>query len=164
MNFSTITDKRGRNRLVIEDAVLYRSNFSGTEQRDINTGRVLNGEGNKNFCIELPDEEAEKLADEGWNIKIRAPREEGEKPIYYLKVNVSYRFYEPDIRTYVNGVETFIHEDTVHLIDDMDIISMDVIINPASEEGRNPFLYELRLVVSPRPFDAKYAAMQHPEE
>lgn len=152
------------NKLYIEDAEIMFRNFSGREQTSQSTGRVVNNEGNRNVSVLIPEDIAEEMAEAGWNIKIRPPKDEGDEPSHYMKVNISYRYQEPDIRTYVNRVETHVHEDTIGLLDDASIVSADVCVSKPKEVGRNGYLQELRLVIEPRPFDEKYADMMHPEE
>ena len=56
---------------------------------------MYNNEGDRNFSVIIPNEEiAEALKNDlneygvGWNVKIRAPKEEGEMPLMHLKVKV----------------------------------------------------------------------------
>jgi hypothetical protein len=66
-------------------------NFEGRED-------VYNPKGARNFAIifERP-EVAQKLIDDGWNIKFLKPRDEGDEPTPYLPVAVSYKIRPPKI-------------------------------------------------------------------
>lgn len=144
-----------KNKLYIEDAQLLYSNFAGREQTDPN-GRIVNNAGNMNFSIVIPEDMVDRMIDDGWNIKIRAPREEGEEVIHYMKVNISYRFSEPEIIMYINGSEKHLHQDTIGNLDEAEIIGLDVCVTHPSEEGRNGYLSEMRVTIEPNPFDLKY--------
>lgn len=92
-------------KLIIENArILYR-NFSGVASQ-------FNHEGDRNFCviIDNPDAVAD-LVDAGWNVKIRAPREEGDTALNYIKVNVSFRYKAPKIIRHINGTAIDVTED-----------------------------------------------------
>lgn len=154
--------------LIIEDAVLMFTNFEGREER--HEGRVMNAKGARNFHVIVPEDIVEQLIDDGWNVKILAPREEGDEARHMVKVNVSYRFREPDIRVYTNDREYIYHEDQVANLDYADIISADVIIHPSEYTkddgtiGLSGYCTELRVVIESSPFDKKYADYMRPEE
>lgn len=66
------------------------SNFAGAK-------RLYNEEGDHNFTIDLTQTEAEKLITDGWNVRQRPAREEGEPDEYTLKVSISDKFDMPAI-------------------------------------------------------------------
>ena len=69
-----MANPRVNDNLVIENARLLFRNFSGRESK-------YNRAGQRNFCVYIDDpQDAQKLADDGWNIRERPPREEGEEP------------------------------------------------------------------------------------
>ena len=119
--------------LIIEDAQLMFKNFKGEEKRY--EGRIMNAAGARNFNVVVPEEIVDQLVDDGWNVKIQAPREDGDPVRHTVKVNISYKFREPDIRMYTEGrnglEETCLHEDTVATLDDVRIVKADVVIHPS---------------------------------
>ena len=75
----------------IENARIIFRNFSGKETK-------YNREGDRNFCVILEDAEtAQKLAADGWNIRILPPRDEDEEAKHYLQVAVSFKTIPPKI-------------------------------------------------------------------
>lgn len=60
---------------------------------------TFNEEGDHNFTVVLPEDQARELMEipNGWNIKERAGREEGDPPEFTLKIKISYKYEEPAI-------------------------------------------------------------------
>lgn len=144
-----------RRRFYIEDADLLFCNFAGREKRY--EGRIMNEEGKRNFCVVISDELAGELAEEGWNVK-REKLNDGEIGRPYIKVNVSYRFNPPSINMDNGRKVTELTEETVNLLDDMDIISADVAITPSrrTDGGYSAYVYELYANVEESRFARKH--------
>ena len=66
----------------IENARIIFRNFEGAKDD-------FNAEGKRNFHVVLTEDQANELREIGVNVKIRAPREEGDEPTYHAKVNVN---------------------------------------------------------------------------
>jgi hypothetical protein len=65
-------------------------NFAGEERKDRNTGRIVNSKGSRNFNFRIPPEYLDLFKELGCNIKMFGGNpEEGEEPIYFIKVNVN---------------------------------------------------------------------------
>lgn len=86
-----MANPRVNDNLVIENARLLFRSFSGRESK-------YNRAGQRNFCVYIDDpKDAQKLMDDGWNIRERPPREEGEDPRYYIQVAVSFENIPPTV-------------------------------------------------------------------
>lgn len=159
-----------RGILQIDDARLCFRNFSGK-------GDMYNDEGDRNFSVIIPNEEiAEALQNDvnrygaGWNVKIRAPKVEGEAPFRHLPVKVKYT-ERSGPRIYLvsgkNRVE--LNEETIGMIDDIDIKSVDLDIRPFDGEGRfGPFraayLQSMYITQNVDRFAARFAEEEYPTE
>lgn len=159
-----------RGILQIDDARLCFRNFRGE-------GSMYNNEGDRNFSIIIPDEEiAEALRNDknefgiGWNVKIRAPREEGESPFMHLKVNVKYTDRSAPRVYLISGKSRVeLNEDTIGMLDDIDIKSVDLDIRPYDGEGRfgafrSAYLQAIYVTQEVDRFAARFAEEEFPVE
>ena len=119
-----------RNILQIDDARIIFRNFRGE-------GGRFNKEGDRNFAVVIPNQEmAESLLNDtnqygaGWNVKIKAPREEGDDPFIYLPVKVKFNDYGPNVYLTSGKKTNKLDEDSVSCLDDIEIISVDMDIRP----------------------------------
>ncbi len=147
--------------IAIEDARIFFRNFAGKESK-------YNREGKRNFCVEIEDEDfAQQMIRDGWNVKLRPPREEGDPVRYYIQVAVNFRNYPPHIVLVTRKNQTDLTEDEVHKLDSADIQSVDMVINPRpwrSQEGTpnektgvKAYLREMYVTLNEDEFAEKYA-------
>lgn len=126
--------------------IVYR-NFSGV-------GSAYNREGDKNFAIVIPDDEAKNaLVAEGWNVKIKAPREEGDVPFMYLPVKVVYNRNGRGVNVYLQSGHNRVtlDKDSISLLDSADIQSVDLDIRPydwavGGRTGRSAYLKAMYVI------------------
>ena len=111
----------------IDDARIIYRNFAGAPSK-------FNREGDRNFAVVIEDQDiAEALTEKGWNVKIKPPREEGDDPFMFLPVKV--KFNERGPRVYLQNSlggrnRVTLDEDTVGILDNVDIINVDLDIRP----------------------------------
>lgn len=119
--------KKRIDEIVISNAQLLRGsfmNFSGAQTK-------YNREGDRNFCVVIDDpEQASLYVDEGWNIRVLAPREEGDKPIHYLPVKVSYDNFPPKVWLHTRKNDIQLDEESVGQIDTAEIKDIHLVIRP----------------------------------
>lgn len=149
--------------------IIYR-NFAGR-------GTQYNREGDRNFCVVIEDQDiAERLIEEGFNVKIRQPREEGESPFMYLKVNVKYHPKTSDLArlnpqaVLVTGRNrNGLDEESVCCLDNIDIANVDMDISGSNWEvngrsGRSAYLSKIYVTQEIDRFAARYAEEESPVE
>lgn len=158
-----------RNILQIDDARIIFRNFRGE-------GGRFNKEGDRNFAVVIPNQEmAESLLNDmnqygaGWNVKIKAPREEGDDPFIYLPVKVKFNNRGPVIYLESGSNRIRLTEDTVSMLDEIDILSVDMDIRPYDDEingkpFRSAYLQSMLVRQEIDRFAARFAEEEHPEE
>ena len=134
-----------RDILQIDDARIIYRNFAGR-------GDKYNREGDRNFAVVIPDEEmADELTNLGWNVKIKPPREDGDTPFMFLPVKVKFNDRGPNVYLKTGNVQNRLDEESVGLLDNIDIIGVDLDIRPFDWDvngkmGRTAYLQSIRVV------------------
>ena len=99
-------------------------NFSGNQGQ-------YNALGQRNFCALLPEDTAEAMARDGWNVKYLKPREEGDVPQAYIKIKVNFSGPRPPKIYMINSRgRVQLGEDMVTILDWADFAKVDLIISP----------------------------------
>ena len=134
-----------REILQIDNARIVFRNFRGEASK-------YNNEGNRNFALVIPDEDiAEELTKRGWNVKIKPPRDEDDDPFMYLPVKVKFNDRGPRIYLITGDRRNELDEESVGILDNVDIISVDLDIRPYDWEvngktGRTAYLHSMRVI------------------
>ncbi len=145
------------NILQIEDARIIFRNFGGVASK-------FNREGDRNFAVIIPDEEiAHQLADEGWNVKIKPPRDEEESPFMYLPIKIKFNNRGPAAYLVSGEQVTRLDEDSIEMLDEIDIQSVDLDVRPYDWEvndktGRTAYLQAINVRQNIDRFGARYIA------
>lgn len=130
-----------RDILQIDDARICYRNFKGEKS-------MYNDEGKRNFSLVIPNMEvAEMLQNNvnkygvGWNVKISAPKIPDAEPFIHLPVAVKYTDRsQPRVYLISGRNRRELTEDTIAILDDIDIESVSMDIRPYDDEGRfGPF-------------------------
>lgn len=159
-----------RGIIQIDGARLIFRNFSGR-------GTQYNREGDRNFCIVIEDQEtANMLLDAGYNVKIRQPREEGDAPFMYMKVNVKFHPKGSDLERLnptaclITGRNrNMLDEESICCLDSIDIANVDLDLsgsnwNVQGRSGKSAYLSKIYVTQELDRFAMRYAEDEYPEE
>ena len=158
--------KKVNSPITIEGGTVIFKNFSGKQQR-------YNREGDRNFCVLLDDEDARIFSEDGWNVKVLPPREEGDEPQPYMKVKVVFNRYPPKVIAISerSGKQEFLDRDTIRVLDFAQFKDCDMIIRPynwgPNAEGKSgvaAYLGTMYATIEEDPFEAKYRFEEPDEE
>lgn len=134
-----------RGILQIDDARIIFRNFSGI-------GSKFNREGDRNFAVIIETaDQADRLIEAGWNVKIKPPREEGDTPFMYLPVKI--KFSDRGPTAYIKSGSAPIKrldEEDFGCLDNIDIMSVDLDVRPYDwevngKEGRTAYLQSIKV-------------------
>lgn len=158
-----------RHVLQIDNASICFKNFRGE-------GGKFNKEGDRNFALIIPDEEmAEALQNDtnqygaSWNVKIKPPREEGDTPFIYLPVKVKFNDKGPMVYLQSGRNHIKLDQDSISMLDDIDIASVDLNIRPYDNEingkaFRAAYLQSMCVTQDIDRFAERFASEEYPEE
>lgn len=146
--------KQRLDNLSIEGAILKYRNFSGKPGQ-------YNAKGLRNFCLVLDKELADTLANDGWNVRVSESKDPDEEPAYLLQVSVSFDNYPPKIYYITSESKTKLDEESVGMLDWVQIKSADVIVRPyewavSGKSGVKAYLKALYLTGEEDEFENKY--------
>lgn len=154
------------NRIVeIDNARIVYRNFRGEASR-------FNREGDRSFSVVIPNEEdADKLTDYGFNVKVKPPMEEGEAPFMHLKVKVNFNDRGPVVWLVTGNRRNRLDADTVKCLDSIDIRTVNLDIQRGKEPwemngktGYAAYLRSIEVIQEIDRFSARFAEEEHPEE
>lgn len=143
------------NTLIMENAKIRFRNFAGRPDE-------YTREGDRSFALVIEDEDlANKLREDGWNVKMRLPKEEGAEPWYYLKVKVNFDGIPPKIVEVTSLNRVALNENTVGILDTAELKSVDVEVSPyhweiGGRSGITAYLKTMYATIEEDPFAAKY--------
>lgn len=152
-----------RGILQIDDCRIIYRNFSGI-------GSKFNREGDRNFAIVIPDEEtANHLKEDGWNVKIKPPRDPDDSPFMFLPVKIKFNDRGPACYLQSGTRQNKLDEESISCLDDVDISSVDLDIRPYDWEvngntGRTAYLQAINVIQEIDRFASRYAEEEHPED
>lgn len=154
---------RVNDNLIMENVRIIFRNFSGKET-------TYNREGNRNFCVVIDDPDtANQMRDDGWNIKALVAREEGEPPIHYMQIAVSYKNIAPMVYLVTKRNKTLLTEETIGALDYAEIKKVDIIVRPYNWEvngktGVKGYVKTMYVTIEEDAFAEKYAMEEAPED
>ena len=122
--------------LEVRGAAIIYKNFSGEPTQFNPSG------GKRTFALVVPQDIADKLVEDGWNVKHRPPREEGDDEMFYTEIVVNLNSQFPPklhLVTRYGDRETKIDIDETN-IDELDknfLIDIDLIVHPYAHGRMN---------------------------
>ena len=147
---------------MIEDARLIFRNFKGAEGE-------YNRKGERSFGIILPDDLANDLLRDGWNVKYLREREEEEGATPFISVSVRFDVFPPRVILLTSTTRTNLDEASVEVLDWADIKMADLICrghhwDVNGKQGIKAYLQSLFVTIEEDPLERKYAIHEHPAD
>ena len=142
--------------LQIDDARIIYRNFAGAASK-------FNREGDRNFAVVIPDKDImDALVNEGWNVKSKPSRYEDEEDFMWLPVKVRFNDRGPAVYLKTGDTVNRLEEDSVKILDNIDILSVDLDIRPYDWEvngkpGRSAYLQAITVTQNIDRFTARYS-------
>ena len=158
-----------RDILQIDDARITFRNFEGRPDQ-------FTREGDRSFSLIIPNQAlAEELMSRknqygvGWNVKIKAPNRDGEEPFIHMKVKVKFTGRGPNVYLKTGDRMNRLDEESIGILDKINIRSVDLDIRPYDDEGRwGPFrtayLESMCVTQEIDRFASRFAEEEYPEE
>lgn len=145
-----------RGILQIDNARITHKNFSGAADQ-------FNRAGDRNFSVVIEDEGiANRLIADGWNVKVKPPRVDGEDPFMFLPVKVKFNDFGPKVYLKSGSAVVELNEDTVGRLDKVNILSVDLDIRPydwtlaSGKSGRSAYLESIHVTQRVDRFAERY--------
>lgn len=143
------------NTAVLENVRIIFRNFAGEE-------KTFNPKGRRNFSVVLDPDMAKQMEADGWNVKRKPPREEGDDELIHLPVTVHFGKRKPRLIMITSRGRTVLEEDTIELLDWAEFEMVDIIIRPYDWEvsgntGRKAYLKTMYATIKENELELKYA-------
>lgn len=142
------------NNLSIENARIGFRNFAGKEGK-------FNPAGRRNFCVFLDHEIGKQLEKDGWNVRWLEPRDDQDEKQPYLQVAVRFENIPPKIVMVSSKGMTVLDQDTVALLDWVEVKNIDMTIRPYNWEangkiGVKAYVKTMYVTIEEDEFESKY--------
>lgn len=144
--------------LTIANAHIMFRNFTGAKS-------TYNREGKKTFSVVIPDDElANQLLADHWNVRILQPREEGDEPLYILKVIVNFGSpWPPIIKRITSNNEMILTDNDARMLDKDEIKEIPKLEISAyhwktddGKSGISAYLQSMEVVIDDEEFATRY--------
>lgn len=145
-----------RDNVTLEDKRIIYRNFKGAPGQ-------FNKAGDRNFSVLLDPDEAQRLTDEGYNVKYLKPREEGDEPQAHLPIKINFeKGAPPRIVMITSRGRNILDEDTCEVLDYAYILNVDLIFGPYNwnvngNTGKSAYLQSIYVTIEEDELERKYA-------
>ena len=151
-NFSLVIPEQN---LTMEEVNNIVDLYSEARIEETENGPLLMFDGNPVVTV------ADSLQAMGWNVKIKPAREEGADPFMHLPVKVNFNDRGPAIYLISGDAQNRLDEETVHRLDKIDILSVNLDIRPYDwrlngKSGRAAYLQSMEVFQKFDRIAAKY--------
>lgn len=156
-----MSEERRVSEIMIEGATIIFRNFNGK-------ATDFNAEGNRNFGLLLEEDLADKLKEDGWNVKYLKPRDEEEEkhPQAWLSVKVKYGKIPPIAMIITSRGKTRLTEETIGQLDWARIKNVDLIVRPyiypamnGRPSGISAYLKSIYVTIQEDALEEKYGSL-----
>lgn len=155
----------------VDDAEIFWPNFSG-KPTPFKTDTSITR--HRSFNVLLDKASADKLALDGWSVKCKAPDEYHDVERCFIEIIVKYRDRKgekvkpPKIVIISSKGQTVITEDTIDMVDDLNIKKVDLIARSynwsvGEKSGISAYLQTMYATLDEDELDAKYANVEDAE-
>ena len=146
----------------IDNAQIRFRNFTGEPTKFDKAG------GKRTFSVILDAEMADKLREDGWNVKSWEP-EGADEPIYHLPVEISYKIYPPKIWMISGNKKTMLQEDTISALQYAEFTKVQLIIRPYCWEvngksGIKAYVKAMYVTIEEDEFEKEYRNFEDDDE
>ena len=144
------------NTAQLDNAQIRFRNFSG------NPGQY-NAQGQRNFCALLPEDVANAMAADGWNVKYLKAREEGDRDQAYIKIRVNFSGPRPPkVWMVTSKGRRQLDEDMISILDWADFEKVDLIMSPYKYDvngnhGVSAYLQTIFVTIREDELEQRYA-------
>lgn len=152
-----------RGILQIDEARITFRNFAGNPTQ-------FNRAGDRNFAVVIDDQDiADALIKEGWNVRVKPPREEGGLPRMTLPVKIKFNDRGPTVYLKTGDAINKLDEESVDCLDHIDILSVDLDIRPydwdvQGKTGRTAYLQSIHVTQELDRFAHRYRSEEDNDE
>lgn len=143
-----------RGILQIDDAKLTYKNFAGE-------ATPFNRAGDRNFSVIIDDQDvADRLIEDGWNVKIKPARDEDDVPFMHLPVKIKFNGRGPTVRLISGDSVNKLDEESIACLDEVYMLNVDLDIRPYDWEvqgksGRTAYLHAMEVTQELDRFEAR---------